>query len=214
MYKEVLNKMIQMATEQMKAISDRQMDAIKRIIQSRNFTLQEYKKLKEVLAGRVITRRDASTFLEYCYAKVSFERSFNGHRHQGYAGCCFCKSRDNLKRVENRRTGRRGWCCEACIGKGTDPSIVVVPKTRRGISGTQKRNELARIRGLATDIALTAGDCPAGVVPGELAEMAAEVAERASGLLAGRTEAVATMAAARLQSRDGRVGGVEEGWGG
>jgi hypothetical protein len=179
----VLEKMIQITTEQMKPISDRQMDAIKQIILSKNFTLGEYKKLKEVLGRRVITRRDASAFLEYCYAKVFFERYFNGHEHRAYAGCCFCKSRDNLRRVENRETGRRRWCCEACLSKGTDASLVVVPRRRGGIGGTQKRNEVARIRGLATDIALTARDCPAGVVAGELAEMAEDIVERASGLL-------------------------------
>jgi hypothetical protein len=175
--------MIQVTTEQMKPISDKQMEAIQRITLSRNFTLGEYKQLKQILGRRVITRQDASAFLEYCYAKVFFERYFNGHKHRAYAGCCFCKSRDNLRRVENRTTGRKAWCCEACISKGTDPSMVVVQRTRGGIGGTQKRNEVARIRGLATDIALTARDCPGGVTAGELADMAQEIRERASGLL-------------------------------
>lgn len=86
---------------QIKEISEKQTDAIKQIIQSRDFNLTEYRKLKEILDSRVVTRQDASNFLEYCYAKVHFERHFNGHHHKAYAYCCFCKGRDNLRKIEN-----------------------------------------------------------------------------------------------------------------
>jgi len=112
---------------QMKEISDKQIEAIKQIIRSRDFNLAEYKKLKTILDSRVITRRDAAVFLEYCYVKVHFERYFNGHNHKAYAACCFCKGRDNLKKIENFKTGERNWCCQTCRSNIADQSIIVLP---------------------------------------------------------------------------------------
>jgi len=119
--------MMQLQLKEMKAISDRQMDSIKQIIRSRDFNLAEYKKLKKILDSRVITRRDAAMFLEYCYVKVHFERYFNGHHHKAYAACCFCKSRDDLRKIENLKTGKRKWCCQTCRSNITDEDIVDVP---------------------------------------------------------------------------------------
>jgi hypothetical protein len=203
--------MIQIAKGQMKEISEKQMQAIKKIVQSRDFTLSEYRKLKEVLDRRVVTRQDASMFLEYCFAKVRFERYFNGHHHKAYAACCFCKGRDDLRKIENIKTGQRHWCCQTCRSNITDEDVMVLPTARGGIGGTQKRNEVARIRGLATDIALMARDYPMAVVAGELADMAEEIWERASGLLKGKAEAerTETSAAGDVQLREGKVGCVE-----
>src|SRR4030043_448267 len=99
--------MVQILKERIKEITEKQTAAIKQIIQNRDFNLSEYKKLKRILDSRVITRRDASVFLEYCYAKVHFERYFNGHHHKAYAYCCFCKGRDNLIKIEDIKTGVR-----------------------------------------------------------------------------------------------------------
>jgi len=112
---------------QMKEISQKQADAIKQIIQSRDFNLSEYRKLKKILDSRVITRYDASVFLEYCYTKVYFERYFNGHHHKAYAYCCFCKGRDNLRKIEDIKTGVRQWCCQSCRSKIADESVIVLP---------------------------------------------------------------------------------------
>ena len=104
--------MVQIQKEQMKEISDKQMLAIKQIIQSRDFNLSEYKKFKEVLDRRVIARRDASVFLEYFYVKVHFEGYFNVRKHKAYAVCCFCKGRDNLRKIENLKNilaGEKLW---------------------------------------------------------------------------------------------------------
>ena len=119
--------MIQIAEERMKEISDKQMQAIRKIVQSRDFNLSEYIKLKRILDSRVITRRDAGAFLEYCYAKVRFERYFNGHHHKAYAACYFCKGRDNLRKIENIKTGKRNWCCQTCRTNIADPDIIDVP---------------------------------------------------------------------------------------
>jgi len=119
-------KMVQLQN-QVKQISDKQTEAIKQIIQCRDFNLSEYRKLKRILDSRVIARRDASVFLEYCYAKVHFERYFNGHHHKAYAACCFCKGRDNLRKIENIKTGIRKWCCQTCGTNITDENIIVVP---------------------------------------------------------------------------------------
>jgi len=51
------------------------------------------------------------------------------------------------------------------------------------------RNELARIKGLATDIALMADDFPVGVVIDQLGEMAQEIVEVAGKLLKDAIEA-------------------------
>jgi len=115
---------------QMKEISEKQTNAIKQIIQSRDFNLAEYKKLKKILDSRVITRRDAAVFLERCYADVHFERYFNGHHHKAYAACCFCKGRDNLIKIENLKTDERNWCCQTCRNNITDPDIVDLPTAR------------------------------------------------------------------------------------
>ena len=123
--------MIQIAKERMKEISDKQMQAIKKIVQSRDFTLSEYRKLKEVLDRRVITRHDASVFLEYCFAKVRFERYFNGHHHKAYAACCFCKGRDGLIRIESVQTG----------GKDMVLSKLPRPCERQGDYGSAKSAE-------------------------------------------------------------------------
>ena len=122
--------MAQIVEGQLKEISDRQIEAIKQIIQSRDFNLSEYKKLKKILDSRVITRRDASVFLGCCYAKVGFERYFNGHHHKAYAACCYCKGRDNLGKIENLKTGDRNWCCQTCRSSITDDSIVDMPRVR------------------------------------------------------------------------------------
>jgi len=201
---------------QMKEISQKQADAIKQIIQSRDFNLLEYRKLKKILDSRVITRKDASVFLEYCYAKVHFERYFNGHNNKAYAECCFCKGRDNLRKIENLKTGARNWCCQACISNIADPDIIDIPRAGNGISGAQKRNELVRIRSLATDIVLMADDSSAGVVPDEVAEIAEEIMETASGLLNGRAQAKGAeiLAAAGVILGDGQaccVKGVKDG---
>jgi len=119
--------MVQLQGEQTKEISQKQNDAIKQIIQSKDFNLSEHKKLKRILDSRVITRQDASVFLEYCYAKVHFERYFNGHHHKAYAYCCFCKGRDNLRKIENLKTGKRNWCCQTCRSNITDESVIVLP---------------------------------------------------------------------------------------
>lgn len=78
----------------------------------------------------MITRRDASMFLEYCYAKVHFERYFNGLKRKAYAACYFCKSRDNLRKVENLKTGTRKWCCETCRVNLTDENVIDLPTAR------------------------------------------------------------------------------------
>lgn len=122
--------MIQIAEERMKEISDKQIEAIRKIVQSRDFNLAEYIRLKRILDSRVITRRDASAFLEYCYAKVGFERYFNGHHHKAYAACCFCKGRDNLRKIENIKTGKRHWCCQTCRSTIADGDVIDVPTAR------------------------------------------------------------------------------------
>jgi collagenase-like PrtC family protease len=127
--------MIQIAEERMKEISDKQIQAIRKIVQSRDFNLSEYIKLKRILDSRVITRRDASAFLEYCFAKVHFERYFNGHHHKAYAACCHCKGRDNLSKIENLKTGKRHWCCQTCRSHITDPDIIDLPAGRHAKAG-------------------------------------------------------------------------------
>jgi hypothetical protein len=122
--------MIQIVKERMKEISEKQTNAIAHIIQSREFNLSEYNKLKKILDSRVITRRDASAFLEYCYAKVGFERYFNGHHHKAYAACCYCKGRDDLRKIENLKTGERHWCCQTCRCHITDPDMIDLPAGR------------------------------------------------------------------------------------
>ncbi len=119
--------MIQLQIRQMKEISDKQMQAIKQIIQCRDFNLSEYQRLKKILDSRVITRRDASAFLEYCYAKVHFERYFNGHKHKAYAVCYYCKGRDKLKKIENIKTGERKWCCQICRTNIIDAKVIDLP---------------------------------------------------------------------------------------
>jgi len=122
--------MMQLQKIQAKEISQKQTDAINQIIQSRDFNLAEYRKLKKILDYRVITKWDASVFLEYCYTKVYFERYFNGHHHKAYASCCFCKGRDSLRKIENLKTGERSWCCQTCRSNVSDPDIIDLPTTR------------------------------------------------------------------------------------
>jgi hypothetical protein len=199
--------MIQIAKEQMKEISQKQAEAVKHIIQSRDFNLSEYKKLKKTLDSRVITRRDAAVFLEYCYTKVHFERYFNGHHHKAYAACCYCKGRDNLRKIENLKTGKRNWCCQTCRSNITDPDIINVPRVGNGLSWAQKMNELVKIRGLATDIVQMADDSSGGVVPKGVAEMVQEIEERVSGLLNSRAEVkrAEILAAAGVQLSDSQA---------
>lgn len=123
-------KVVQITKEQTKEISEKQKEAIRQIIQSRDFNLSEYRKLKTILDTRVITRQDASVFLEYCYAKVYFGKRFNNHKHKAYAECCFCKGRDNLRKIENLKTGVRKWCCGTCRINITDENVVDVPAAR------------------------------------------------------------------------------------
>lgn len=122
--------MVQILKERIKEITEKQTAAIKQIIQNRDFNLSEYKKLKRILDSKVITRRDASVFLEYCYAKVHFERYFNGHKHKSYAACCFCKDRDSLAKIENLKTGERRWCYRTCRINLTDENIIDVPTAK------------------------------------------------------------------------------------
>ena len=157
--------MVQIVKERMKDITEKQIAAIKQIIQNKGFNLSDYKKLKRILESRVITRQDASVFLEYCYAKVHFERYFNGHKHKSYASCFQCKGRDNLRKIENIKTGEKKWCCQTCRIDITDPDIIDLPAAQGNTGGAQKRNELTRIRGLATDIVLMADDSSGSVVP-------------------------------------------------
>ena len=119
--------MVQILKDRIKAITPRQAEAIKQIIQNRDFNLAEYKKLRKILDSRVITRRDASTFLEYCYAKVHFERYFNGLKRKAYAACYFCKGRDSLTKVENLRTGIRKWICNCCRINLIDENVIDLP---------------------------------------------------------------------------------------
>jgi len=116
--------------EENKYITERQRNAIKQILKSRDFSLAEYKKLKRILDLQAIKRKDASIFLEYCYAKVHFERYFNGHKHKAYAECCYCKGRDNLRKIENLKTGVRKWCCETCRINITDEDIIDLPTAK------------------------------------------------------------------------------------
>jgi len=116
--------------EENKYITERQRNAIKQILKSRDFSLAEYKKLKRILDLQVIKRKDASLFLEYCYAKVHFERYFNGHKHKAYAECYCCKGRDNLRKIENLKTGVRKWCCETCRINITDEDIIDLPTAK------------------------------------------------------------------------------------
>jgi hypothetical protein len=199
--------MIQIAKEQMKEISEKQTNAIKHIIQSRDFNFSEYNKLKRILDSRVITRRDASAFLEYCYAKVGFERYFNGHHHKAYAACCYCKGRDNLRKTENLKTGKRHWCCQTCRTNIADPDIIDLPTARGGLSWAQKRNELVKIRGLATDILLMADDSSVGVVPKGVTQIAEEIMDTARALLNGRAEVkqAGILAAASVQLSDSQA---------
>jgi len=143
--------MVQMLKGQTKEISEKQAEAMMQIIQSRHFNLSEYKKLRKILSSRVITRQDASTFLDYCYAKVRFERYFNGHNHKAYAACCFCNSRDNLRKIENIKTGVRKWCCATCRFNMTDEDIVDVP-TARGRSDDHVDYEFIRAEVNGTEV--------------------------------------------------------------
>ena len=119
--------MVQILKDRIKEITPKQAEAIKQIIQNRDFNLSEYRKLKKILDSRVITRRDASMFLKYCYAKVHFERYFNGLKRKAYAACYFCKSRDNLRKIENLKTGTRKWCCKTCRINLIDENVVDLP---------------------------------------------------------------------------------------
>jgi hypothetical protein len=182
--------MIQVAKERMKEISDKQTNAIKKIILCRDFNLAEYRKLKEVLDRRVVTRQDASMFLEYCFAKVRFERYFNGHHHKAYAACCFCKGRDGLIRIENVQTGAKAWCCRNCRDHVNDKGIMVVPRVRNRIGEPKKvRADLRAIRGLATDMVLMAHDSPNGVSISKFTQMAEGIMETARNLLRGEPQA-------------------------
>jgi hypothetical protein len=182
--------MIQVAKERMKEISDKQTNAIKKIILCRDFNLAEYRKLKEVLDRRVVTRQDASMFLEYCFAKVRFERYFNGHHHKAYAACCFCKGRDNLRKIENLKTGDRNWCCQTCRSNITDQNIVDMPRVRNRIGEPKKvRADLQGIKSLATDMVLMADDYPNGVSIRDFGQMAEEIMETARNLLRGEPQA-------------------------
>lgn len=143
--------MVQLQGEQTKETSQKQADAIKHIIQNRDFNLSEYRKLKNILDSRVITRYDASVFLEYCYAKVHFERCFNGHHHKAYAYCCFCKGRDNLRKIENLKTGERNWCCQTCRSNIIDEDIVDVP-TAGQRKDEEIDNELVRAEINGTEV--------------------------------------------------------------
>jgi len=122
--------MVQILKDKIKEITPKQAEAIKQIIQNRDFNLSEYKKLKRILDSRVITRRDASVFLEYCYAKVRFERYFNGHKHKSYAACYYCKDRDNLRKIENLKTGARRWCCRTCRINLTEEEFIDLPTVK------------------------------------------------------------------------------------
>jgi len=122
--------MVKLLKEKIKEITTKQADAIKQIIQNRDFNLSEYRKLKKILDSRVVTRRDASVFLEYCYAKVRFDRYFNGHKHKSYAACFFCKGRDNLTKIENIKTGARRWCCQTCRIDLRDENVIDLPTAR------------------------------------------------------------------------------------
>ena len=124
--------MEQIQNDTIKQITDKQAAAIKQIIQSRDFNLTEYKKLKLILDSRILNRADASVFLEYCFAKVNFERHFNGHHHKAYAYCCFCKGRDDLRKIENIKTGVRKWCCKICRINITNDDIIDLPTAKEG----------------------------------------------------------------------------------
>lgn len=179
---------MQLQTGQMKEISQKQADAIKQILLCRDFNLAEYKKLRKILDSRVITRRDASAFLEYCFARVHFERYFNGHKHKAYAACDFCKGRDGLMRIENIKTGERRWCCQDCTEHVNEEGIMVVPRARNAIGKPKKvRAGLVTIGGLATEMALMA-DEPEGVNIRQLGEMAQEIMETAGNLLNGKPQ--------------------------
>jgi hypothetical protein len=134
--------MVQILKQKIKEITEKQTAAIKHIIQNRDFNLSEYRKLKKILDSRVITRRDASMFLEYCYAKVRFERYFNGHKHKSYAACCFCKGRDNLRKIENLKTGVRKWCCRTCRINLTDEAFIDMPENQRRASSKNGRRKM------------------------------------------------------------------------
>lgn len=127
--------MVQIVKEKIRQITSKQAAAINQIIQSRDFNLAEYKKLKKILDSRVPNRTDASVFLEYCFAKVHFERHFNGRHHKAYAYCYFCKDRNDLRKIETLKTGIRRWCCGTCRINITDEDIVDVHTAR------QRRNE-------------------------------------------------------------------------
>ena len=180
--------MEQTEMERTKAISTRQKEAMEGIIQSKEFSLAECRKLKEVLAHGVSTRREASVFLEYCYASVRFQRCFNRHQQRAQVACCVCKSRDNVGRALSLETGRKAWCCAACLGMGVDPSLVAAPKRQGSLRTNQKKQEVQRIRSLATTILMMADDVSMGVVPRYVAKMVEEIRERANKLLMGKAE--------------------------
>ena len=69
-------------------------------------------------------------FLEYCYAKLHFDRYFNDSKHKAYAVCSFCKGRDNLRKIENIKTAATKWCCETCRTNMTDESVIDVPAAK------------------------------------------------------------------------------------
>ena len=96
-------------------VSQSQNILIKKILKSKKIKDKEYKELKKIKDGKVISSYDASIFICYVLALLKFRQNFTGRKAKAYKKCFFCDERDEVERylrVGNLKV--KAWVCSSC----------------------------------------------------------------------------------------------------
>ena len=86
-----------------------------KILQSGKLLDREYQQLKKIWTKQITTSTDAGIFIEYVLAALRFRRHFLNGKHRAFKKCCYCSSRDDVKRYLDFDDHSKHWVCESCV---------------------------------------------------------------------------------------------------
>ena len=88
---------------------------IAKIMKSKKILDKEYRMFRTILDNQVISTYDAAVFIEHVLSLLKFRRTFFNGKHKAYKTCVYCYSRDEIKRYDNLKTGKKIWLCDTCL---------------------------------------------------------------------------------------------------
>lgn len=125
---------------EIKQVTPAQEALLSKLLKSKLLLDVEYREFRDVLDKRVICSFDASVLIAHILGILRYRRQFNSKRSKAYKKCHFCKSRDEIQRIEKIHSNERFWSCETCF-LNLDSSLFV---SVNGLEEREVKADLAK----------------------------------------------------------------------